>query len=426
MDIKLPRVGQRIIRSVVGIALCFIIYFLRGRQGIPFYTAIAVLQCIQPYMEDSKNMAKRRIVGTLIGAFWGLIVLLLCTKLDLVADEHSLMSYMLISFAVGVVLYSTVLFKLQNFSYFSTVVFLSIAVNHMNDANPLVFVLNRIVDTLLGILIAFIVNLVHLPRVKNRDILFVSDVDDTLLDRSDNVTSFSKVELNRIIEDGAKFTVSTIQTPASVAEQLPDIMLKLPIITMDGAALYDMQENTYILTCSIPYDEARQLLDFLDERDINCFISAIKDNVLLIYYKELTNSAEQDIYSSLHQSLYRNYINKPLSADTDVSYIMIINEHEVIDRIYGEMTEAGYADRYKILTYPSDVYAGFSYIKIYNKQATRGKMINKLCAMLGVERSITFGSAEGECDVLIEDSDGNKVVKELKRLYEPVSFRRKK
>ena len=37
-DFKLPHVGQRIIRSVCAVCLCFVVYFLRGCQGIPFYS----------------------------------------------------------------------------------------------------------------------------------------------------------------------------------------------------------------------------------------------------------------------------------------------------------------------------------------------------------------------------------------------------
>lgn len=34
-----PLPGQRILRSVLAVWLCFGIYLLRGRSGIPFYSA---------------------------------------------------------------------------------------------------------------------------------------------------------------------------------------------------------------------------------------------------------------------------------------------------------------------------------------------------------------------------------------------------
>ena len=47
-------------------------------------------------------------------------------------------------------------------------------------------------------------------------------------------------------------------------------------------------------------------------------------------------------------------------------------------------------------------------------------MLLNLKALLNIETTVTFGSVEGKYDVIIADSDKNVMVKELKRLYEPV------
>lgn len=36
--IHFPKVGQRIIRSAFAVACCFCVYYLRNKQGIPFYS----------------------------------------------------------------------------------------------------------------------------------------------------------------------------------------------------------------------------------------------------------------------------------------------------------------------------------------------------------------------------------------------------
>ena len=146
-----PPVGQRIIRSVFATALCFCVYYLRGKQGIPFYSALAVLQCMQPYRDKTAKIAKNRITGTFVGAFWGLVVILI--QLYVIKDVYrgTILSYMMISLFTGVVLYSTVMLNVKDTSYFSCVVFLSITVMHMTDANPFVFVFNRVMDTLIGV-----------------------------------------------------------------------------------------------------------------------------------------------------------------------------------------------------------------------------------------------------------------------------------
>ena len=72
----LPPIGMRIIKSSIGVLLGFIIYLIRGRQGAPFYTALSVLWCMQPYTSNAKANAIQRTIGTFIGAFFGLIMIL--------------------------------------------------------------------------------------------------------------------------------------------------------------------------------------------------------------------------------------------------------------------------------------------------------------------------------------------------------------
>ena len=74
---KFPRVGLRMVKSAVVVFLSLTLSLLRGSQGIPFYVAIAGVLCIQPSMESTKQAGISRCFGTLVGGFWGTIVLLI-------------------------------------------------------------------------------------------------------------------------------------------------------------------------------------------------------------------------------------------------------------------------------------------------------------------------------------------------------------
>ena len=83
----LPPIGARIIKSSVAVALCMVIYYFRTLlpvgNGIPFYSALAALWCMQPLRGNTKSNAVQRSIGTFIGAVCGLvfIVLLRCVGL---------------------------------------------------------------------------------------------------------------------------------------------------------------------------------------------------------------------------------------------------------------------------------------------------------------------------------------------------------
>lgn len=417
--VRFPVPGQRILRSVAAVALCFVIFYIRNKQGIPFYSALAVLQCIQPYQDSTARVARNRVTGTLIGAFWGLVVILLRTWIHGLSEEN-FGGYLLATLFTGVVIYSAVVLNCRNTAYFSCVVFLSITVMHMTDDSPILFVLNRVLDTLIGVGVALAVNAVHLPRVRQKDILFVSGIDDTILNRSDEMSAYSKVELNRLIDSGANFTVSTNRTPATVRESLSGIRLKLPIIAMDGAVLYDLEENSYLMKYQMSPAQARQIGGFFEERGVPYFTNCITDDLLIIYYDRLETETQRQVYEKRRRSPYRNYVRREEIVCENVVYLYLINEREKVRTLYTELMSQPWIRDYRVRLRDSVKYPGYANIKIYHRDATREHMLKNLQAILGIDKVVTFGSVEGSCDVLVQNADKNVMVRALRRIYEPV------
>ena len=164
--LQFPHIGMRIIKSAAAIAICYLISFLRGSSGIVFYSHLAALWCIQIYVANSRKNALQRLTGTIIGAIYGLIVLLVMEKIPFTGKALELFNAILISAMIVPVLYTTIVIKKKQASYFSCVVFLSIVVNHMTDANPYLFVWNRFLDTVIGIAVGIGVNCISLPKEK--------------------------------------------------------------------------------------------------------------------------------------------------------------------------------------------------------------------------------------------------------------------
>ena len=417
---QLPRVGMRIIKSAIAVFLCFVFYSFFRKDGIIFYSQLAAIWCIQPQWENTRSKALQRTVGTLTGAVFGLFVLLIDKHLIGKSMGNDLVYELLVALTIIAVIYVTLLLHKKDASYFSCVVFLSIVVNHIGDANPYVFVFNRVMDTMIGIIIAMIVNTARLPRRKERDILFISGMDDALLESNHKLSPYSIVELNRMLADGANFTVSTMRTPASLIDPLRGIQLKLPVIAMDGAVMYDLKKNEYLHAYVISLETARKLRAFFDGFSVNYFMNLILDNMLVIQYQQLKNEAETDIYNKLHTSPYRNYTTMDLLPEAQCIYFMVIQPKEQIDRIYDEFQKREDFQKLRISRYASDDYPGYAYIKIYNENATRENMIAYLRQETGLTHTVTFGSIEGKYDILVKECDHNKVVKTLKRMYEPL------
>ena len=420
-QLKFPPVGLRIIKSAVAVALCYLVQLLRGGNGIVFYSQLSALWCMQAYISTTRKNAVQRIIGTVTGAFFGLLVLLLSISVR----EHFIFSEraayffnaFLISATLVPVLWTTVFLKKKEASYFSCVVFLSIVVIHLSDENPYLFTLNRFLDTMIGIAIGVGVNLFRLPHKKDTGTLFISGLDDTLLNKEYHINDYCKVELNRMLDEGLHFTLSTMRPPASILEPMHDIRLKLPVIAMDGAVLYDTRKKRYLEKIPMTIAEKNMVMEVFNKYGIHNFANIVIDDTLLIYYQDFQNEIQARLVEELRSSPYRNYIKRSV-PDEEVIYFMLIYPDAKIEEIYGILAANGITEKLKVLKYKSNDYKGYSYIKIYNKAATRQNMVMYLQRRLGVDKVVTFGTVPEIYDYVVEEGNTNQVVHKIKNLFE--------
>ena len=415
---KVPGIGMRIIKSALAVSLCMVINTIRGEGSMVFYSQLAALWCIQMYRSNTLSNALQRTIGTVVGALFGLIYLLIYPHTVMGEFYSVLLCSIFLFFGVLLVIYTTVLVNQKQASYFSCVVFLSIVINHIGDINPYSFVWNRFLDTMIGIVIGLIINNMRICFKPDRETLFVSGVDDILVDKNDKMSAFSKVELNRMIEDGMRFTLSTVRTPASVIEPLSEIKLKYPIIVMDGAALYDTANNEYKSVFVISPDTAKNLVDLINSNNMHPFINVIIDDTLLIYYDDNTDEVNRNLVKTMRSSPYRNYIKRDYPCDEKVVYIMLLDTDERIKALYNKLLGLEYDKMLKIIKYSSEEHKGYSYIKIFNKNASKEKMLTYLKNGYGITKTITLGTITGKYDIIIKKNSFNAMVKRVRKGYE--------
>ena len=331
--------------------------------------------------------------------------------------------YLIVGLIAAVVIYSTVLLKIQDMAYFSSVVFLSITINHIGDANPYIFVFHRTMDTIIGVAAAEIVNRSHLPRLRNTDTLFVSGIQDTIFGVGEKISGYSKVELNRLIEDGCRFTVSTIQTPATVRELLPDVELKLPVIAADGTILFDMKKREILRAVYLEPETVRQLTAFLDEREVEYFINQTEHNILIVRYGEMKNEAIRALYEQKRPSLYRNFAPRSGTEDRNILYFLLADEEEKLQRVMEELNRQPWASKVRVTYDRAQSHDNWLCIKILPAESSQENMQKLLMEQQNLSKKITFGSQPGACDIYIQNTDKDRMVKELKKRFEPVDIR---
>ncbi len=188
---KVHPVGKLIVKAALSVFICCLIYeFFDIGTGVPFYSGIAAIICLQPEIKSTFRVGLNRTVGTLIGGFTGMAVLFIIREFSIF--RFATLQYLLISLCILPLMYIAEAVKKKPFSVLlkkgelkkhlssaplvfladfmrksaltniTCVAFLSVTITHGTDSSISGFAVNRILDTLIGVFVSFFINIIPL------------------------------------------------------------------------------------------------------------------------------------------------------------------------------------------------------------------------------------------------------------------------
>lgn len=318
-----PPIGQRIVKTSVAVFLCLIFYRLRGYRGetMSAEAAITAIICMQPYVQDTKEYALNRLSGTLIGAFWGFVFLLVVPLFPMI---NGLLLYLLMGLGILISLYSAVVIRKPDTSSLAAIVFICVVIAYPDIEQPLDQAFHRVLDVMVGTSIAIGVNVFRLPRVKQRNLVFFLRTKDLAVDQLSQIPAAALFRLNYLYNDGAKICLMSEHAPAFFMSQMGGVRLSVPMIVMDGAGIYDANENTYLSTVTLPPDASRWLMRRLDGMEISYFIYTVHKSRNCIYHRGRMTDEESVVYQRMKRSPYRQYLDDDRYSLEDVVYLKVV------------------------------------------------------------------------------------------------------
>ena len=379
----LPRIGQRITKTAIAVFLCLLVFYLRGIQGASLSSeaCITAIICMQPYVRDTREFALNRIAGTLIGSFWGLLFLLICLFLPDLAN-HRLILYAMMAVGIMVSLYGAVAIRMPDTSSLAAIVFICIVIAYPEIESPLEQAFYRITDVLLGTFIAIGVNIFRLPRDKNRDLVFFVRTKDLAPDRFSQIPTAALFRLNYLYNDGAKICLMSEHAPAFFTLQMSGTRLSVPLIVMDGAAIYDANENVYLYHENIQPETSAWLREYLDKLGLSYFIYTIHNNKTCVFHQGRMNEQEKKVYDRMKASPYRSYLDGEIYKDEEPVYFKIIDEDEKILLLRNKLHTLLRDQKLRSVIRPQTAAPGISGLYIYSSMANNCRAELKLMQML--------------------------------------------
>ena len=383
----LPHLGQRIVKTTVAVFLCLLFYYLRGYRGqdMPTEAAITAIICMQPYVRDTGAYAFNRFVGTLIGAFWGLLLLLLLNDFP-VLGANMLLLYAMMALGVLLSLYSAVLVRMPDASGLASIVFLCIVIAFPDIEQPLHQAAHRILDVFVGTAVATAVNVFRLPRTKCRDQVFFLRSKDLTPDRFTRMPPAALMQLNYLYNDGARICLMSEHAPAFFTLQMSGVRLSAPLIVMDGAAIYDANENRYLQAVTIPQEDSSPLRARLDALGISYFLYTIHNDKTCVFHSGAYREEERIVYERMRRSPYRSYLEGEIYEPEEIVYVKIIAPYARIDEIERSLHTVLPKGRLRRVIRPQQGGEDLAALYIYAHGATMEQAQRRLMDMLRAEQ----------------------------------------
>jgi len=256
-------------------------------------------------------------------------------------------------------------------------------------------------------------------KTMSERILFLSDLDGTLLQPDATLDPDDARRINALTERGAMISYATARTIQSVRHILADIRFTAstpPISLMNGVFIRDMARGAYLDCAAFSRETAEQLLSIFSCRSLHPFVYAVDDaGKLMTYYREIPNSAMKafmDERVTRYHKPFRRFSDPSEISGTMVYFCLIASMQEVNyavrlleDRLrHMEVPDIRF-------TYYRDHYDEHVwYLEIFDCRASKQHAVDFLRSYTGADRVICFGDNLNDLP-MFEASDFRVAVK---------------
>lgn len=225
-------------------------------------------------------------------------------------------------------------------------------------------------------------------------ILYVSDLDGTLL-RSDETTSeYTNHKLNKLTRQGMLFSYATARSLVTAQKVTKGLDARIPLIVYNGAFVMDNVTGERLI--SNYFDKSvEQVLDQLIAHDIYPIVYAFIDDVeRFTYIEDKCSKAELDFIASRKDDKRANpkVDIRELYAG-NIFYITCIDEEEKLKGMYEK-----YKNQYHCV-YQRDIYSGEQWLEIMPLHTSKANAVMQLKKYLDCDKVVVFGDGKNDIDM---------------------------
>ncbi len=230
-----------------------------------------------------------------------------------------------------------------------------------------------------------------MEKIRMEKILYVTDLDGTLLNKNDRVSERSVEIINRLVNRGMQFTYATARSLVSASVVTQGLSTKIPVIAYNGAFIFEPATGEILSREQFSSEEMAYAADLIRSYDISPLVYSFIDDVEKVSWNPVHENDGVKRYLSLRKGdrRLRPAENDAQLYEGEIFYFTCIGTRDELIPIYDIFVK----DRRFRCTIQQELYRPEYLCEIMPVGATKANAIRKLKEIRGCDKVISFGDA---------------------------------
>ncbi|NDW19918.1 HAD family hydrolase [Alteromonas hispanica] len=229
------------------------------------------------------------------------------------------------------------------------------------------------------------------------DLIFF-DLDGTLLNKSSEITDFTRETLKLLGEKDIAYTVATGRTMHSAQHVIGEQPFVLPHIYNNGVAIWDPAGNALTLENLLNDSEATAIIECATRNGITPFINTVDMNSQhhdhIIFHHAPQHDIEKNLIDKYFSRTKATLLPIELMpSNAHITNISMIGDAPVVRDMWNELNE-----NEGLIAYSGPAIEGDEYrwMDVHHKLASKGSAVEILKEQLGAKNIICFGDSDND------------------------------
>jgi Cof subfamily protein (haloacid dehalogenase superfamily) len=235
------------------------------------------------------------------------------------------------------------------------------------------------------------------------DVLYVTDLDGTLLQDDATLSPRGRALLTELLDDSVPFTVASARSIGSMGPILQGLALPLPVIEFNGAFLSDLSTGEHLWVNDIRQPVLGSVYEVICSHGLAPFVSTFDGRGDRLYAPPAAHAGMQwyiDDRLAVGDPRLRQVEDVSVGLTQQVVCLTVIDRKEVITPLAEQL--ATFGDAIDVSFWDNSYSPGWFWVSVHDSRATKDRAVRMLLehAGLGDVEIVAFGDQANDIAML--------------------------